>query len=210
MAVGGARDIRDVKPSSFDLLANSLGITSSYLRSIVAPIADNAEVAIREAGNESLGSSQKFLPLSGRRSAGRHRPAPSRLRGVLQSLAACILAGKLFSVRPISPLPERKPAVKSGFGCKSLNRSNVKSRVQSEFAMSSRSLSANVGMKCYESAISLTNPLTHSTASARFWVTSKPSADSAYRDAQFDPASIAGGHACCPLYANSRSHVSRV
>ena len=110
MAVGGARDIRDVKPSSFDLLANSLGITSSYLRSIVAPIADNAEVAIREAGNESLGSSQKFLPLSGRRSAGRHRPAPSRLRGVLQSLAACILAGKLFSVRPISPLPERKLA----------------------------------------------------------------------------------------------------
>ena len=48
MAVGGARDIRDVKPSSFDLLASSLGITSSYLRSIVAPIVDNAETAIRE------------------------------------------------------------------------------------------------------------------------------------------------------------------
>ena len=62
MAVGGARDIRDVKPSSFDLLANSLGITSSYLRSIVAPIVDIVEVAIREAGNESLVSSQKFLP----------------------------------------------------------------------------------------------------------------------------------------------------
>ena len=43
MAVGGALDIRDVKPSSFDLLASSLGITSSYLRSIVAPIVDNAE-----------------------------------------------------------------------------------------------------------------------------------------------------------------------
>ena len=62
MAVGGALDIGDVKPSSFDLLANSLGITSSYLRSIVAPIVDIVEVAIREAGNESLGSSQKFLP----------------------------------------------------------------------------------------------------------------------------------------------------
>lgn len=62
MAVGGARDIRDVKPSSFDLLASSLGITSSYLRSIVAPIADNAEAAIREAGSESLGPSQDFLP----------------------------------------------------------------------------------------------------------------------------------------------------
>ena len=49
MAVGGALDIRDVKPSSFDLLASSLGITSSYLRSIVAPIVDNAEAAIREA-----------------------------------------------------------------------------------------------------------------------------------------------------------------
>ena len=62
MAVGGARDIRDVKPSSFDLLASSLGITSSYLRSIVAPIVDNAEAAIREAGSESLGPSQEFLP----------------------------------------------------------------------------------------------------------------------------------------------------
>ena len=62
MAVGGALDIRDVKPSSFDLLASSLGITSSYLRSIVAPIADNAEAAIREAGNESFGPSQEFLP----------------------------------------------------------------------------------------------------------------------------------------------------
>ncbi|WP_418733812.1 hypothetical protein [Ellagibacter sp.] len=62
MAVGGARDIRDVKPSSFDLLASSLGITSSYLRSIVAPIVDNAEAAIREAGSESLGPSQDFLP----------------------------------------------------------------------------------------------------------------------------------------------------
>ena len=62
MAVGGARDIRDVKPSSFNLLANSLGITSSYLRSIVAPIVDNAEAAIREAGSESLGPSQEFLP----------------------------------------------------------------------------------------------------------------------------------------------------
>lgn len=62
MAVGGARDIRDVKPSSFDLLASSLGITSSYLRSIVAPIVDIVEVAIREAGNESLEASQEFLP----------------------------------------------------------------------------------------------------------------------------------------------------
>lgn len=62
MAVGGARDIRDVKPSSFDRLASSLGITSSYLRSIVAPIVDNAEAAIREAGSESLGPSQEFLP----------------------------------------------------------------------------------------------------------------------------------------------------
>lgn len=62
MVVGGARDIRDVKPSSFDLLASSLGITSSYLRSIVAPIVDNAEAAIREAGSESLGPSQEFLP----------------------------------------------------------------------------------------------------------------------------------------------------
>lgn len=62
MTIGGARDIRDVKPSSFDLLANSLGIASSYLRSIVAPIVDNAEAAIREVGNESLGASQEFLP----------------------------------------------------------------------------------------------------------------------------------------------------
>lgn len=62
MAVGGALDIRDVKPSSFDLLASSLGITSSYLRSIVAPIVDNAEAAIREAGSEPLGPSQDFLP----------------------------------------------------------------------------------------------------------------------------------------------------
>ena len=62
MAVGGARDIRDVKPSSFDLLASSLGITSSYLRSTVAPIVDNAEAAIREAGSELLGPSQDFLP----------------------------------------------------------------------------------------------------------------------------------------------------
>lgn len=62
LAVGGARDIRDVKPSSFDLLASSLGITSSYLRSIVAPIVDNTEAAIREAGSEPLGPSQEFLP----------------------------------------------------------------------------------------------------------------------------------------------------
>lgn len=62
MAVGDALDIRDVKPSSFDLLAVNIGITSSYLRSIIAPIIDNAEAAIREAGNESLGPSQEFLP----------------------------------------------------------------------------------------------------------------------------------------------------
>ena len=62
MAVGGALDIRDVKPSSFDLLATGLGTTSSYLRSIVAPVVDNAEAAIREAASESLGPSQEFLP----------------------------------------------------------------------------------------------------------------------------------------------------
>ena len=53
-------------------------------------------------------------------------------------------------------------------------------------------------MQRYEFAISLTNPLTHSTAAARFWVAPKPSAASAYRDVQFDPTSIVGGHACCP------------
>lgn len=62
MTIGGALDIRDVKPSSFNLFASSLGITPSYLRSIVAPVVDNAEAAIREAGNESLNPSQEFLP----------------------------------------------------------------------------------------------------------------------------------------------------
>ena len=110
MAVGGALDIRDVKPSSFDLLASSLGITSSYLRSIVAPIVDNAEAAIREAGSESLGPSQEFLPYL---ADDLQEDIAPRLR-VLEEFTIfkrrAYLLRKLFSVRPISPLPERKSA----------------------------------------------------------------------------------------------------
>lgn len=110
MTVGGALDIRDEKPSSFDLLARSLGITSSYLRSIVAPIVDNAEAAIREAGSEPLGPSQDFLPYL---ADDLQEDIAPRLR-VLEEFCnlerRAYLLRKLFSVRSISPLTERESA----------------------------------------------------------------------------------------------------
>lgn len=142
-----------------------------------------------------------------------HRPrwhGENRRPGTAQRGVPHLPSGAHGGLGVCALTPRNNAGVKAGRGCKSLNWSNVKPCVHSEFTMSSRFLRANVGTQCYEFAISLTNPLTHSTASARFWVTSKPSEDSAYRDAQFDPASIVGGHTCCPLYANSCSHVSRV
>lgn len=62
MAIGDARDIRDVLPNDFALLAGNLGITANYLKSIAAPIVGTIGTAIRKAGDETLCPSQEFIP----------------------------------------------------------------------------------------------------------------------------------------------------
>lgn len=62
MAIGDARDIRDVRPNDFALLAGNLGITANYLKSIAAPIVGTIGTAIRKAGDETLCPSQEFIP----------------------------------------------------------------------------------------------------------------------------------------------------
>ena len=62
MAIGDARDIRDVLPNDFALLAGNLGITANYLKSIAAPIVGTIGTAIHKAGDETLCPSQEFIP----------------------------------------------------------------------------------------------------------------------------------------------------
>ena len=62
MAIGDARDIRDVLPNDFALLAGNLGITANYLKSIAAPIVGIIGTAIHKAGDETLCPSQELIP----------------------------------------------------------------------------------------------------------------------------------------------------
>lgn len=62
MAIGDARDIRDVLPNDFALLAGNLGITANYLKSIAAPIVGTIGTAIHKAGDETLCPSQELIP----------------------------------------------------------------------------------------------------------------------------------------------------
>lgn len=62
MAIGDARDIRDVLPNDFALLAGNLDITANYLKSIAAPIVGTIGTAIHKAGDETLCPSQELIP----------------------------------------------------------------------------------------------------------------------------------------------------
>lgn len=56
MAIGGEREIDDVKPSTFNLLASDLGITKAALRALAMPIAESLTKAINAAGNGHTGA----------------------------------------------------------------------------------------------------------------------------------------------------------
>lgn len=62
MALGNARNINDVKPDAFVLLARDLGITKQFLKTLAMPIANNIDGAIRDAGNGLLGETLESTP----------------------------------------------------------------------------------------------------------------------------------------------------
>ena len=62
MALGNARNINDVRPGDFALLARDLGITKQFLKTLATPIANNIDGAIRDAGNGLLGETLESTP----------------------------------------------------------------------------------------------------------------------------------------------------
>ena len=56
MVIGGEREIDEVEPSTFNLLASDLGITKAALQTLAWPIAENLAKSIGAAGNGHSGT----------------------------------------------------------------------------------------------------------------------------------------------------------